>query len=435
MVFTNATKVMINNKEVQSIKVTSNNGILYQKNFVYELDLTTNKNILNANESATITATLTSNGVGAPNKKILFYNQAKPPINHTGNGASTENMSLGNAFKLKYIPYDTGTQIQLTSSDINLYYRANGDVMISFNGSAKWTTIWNCKDYLKLENGILSDSNGNTYDISNYDNNLVLYRIYSKGFVYPDIFDEVTTDANGQATMQYNGIGAGNITIKGICLEKNISDTITIQDLNRRLTRLTLTSNKNTLSYANHDTATLTATLTANNNPIQGANIYIYNNPDNIEFDQMLYGPLYYPCIRLKLEGDGVITFPGGLNINSYNSNNQLLKSLSLSTEKWSIISSNGEILLKNETQNYTMNLASFTQYFIIEIGINAQNQTDYPIITSSTFSTFIETITTDSNGEASRIYNSQGVGDVEFVACNPNMNLQATYNLKDYTN
>ena len=43
--------------------------------------------------------------------------------------------------------------------------------------------------------------------------------------------------------------------------------------------------------------------------------------------------------------------------------------------------------------------------------------------------------ITTNSNGEASRIYNSQGVGDVEFVACNPNMNLQATYNLKDCAN
>lgn len=434
MVFTNATKVMINNKEVQSIKVTSNNGILYQTNFVYELDLATNKNILNANESATVTATLTSNGVGASNKKILFYNPAKPPVNNPGNGAFTENLSLGNAFKLKYIPYDTGTQIELKSNDVHLFYRANGDVSISFNESNRWTTIWNCKDYLKLKNGILSDSNGNTYDISNYDNNLILYRIYSKGFVYPDIFDEVATDANGQAIMQYNGVGAGNITIKGICLEKDVSDTITIQDLNRRLT---LTSNKNTLSYANHDTATLTATLTANNNPIQGENIYIYNNPNNIEFDQMLYGPLYYPCIRLKLEGDGIMTFPGGrgLNINLYNSNNQYIDSVGLSTEKWSIVSSNGEILLKNETENYTVNFASFTQYFIIEIGINAQNQTDYPIITSSTFSTFIETITTDSNGEASRIYNSQGVGDVEFIACNPNMNLQATYNLKDYTN
>ena len=433
MVFTNATKVMINNKEVQSIKVTSNNGILYQTNFVYELDLATNRNILNANESATVTATLTSNGVGAPNKKILFYNQAKPPIHNNGDGAWTTNRSLGNSFKLKYIPYDTGTQIQLTSNDIDLYYRANGDVSISFNGSNRWTTIWNCKDYLKLENGILSDSNGNTYDISNYDNNLILYRIYSRGFVYPDIFDEVTTNANGQATMQYNGVGAGNITIKGICLEKDVSDTITIQDLNRRLT---LTSNKNTLSYANNDTATLTATLTANNNPIQGENIYIYNNPNNIEFDQMLHGPLYYPCIRLKLEGDGVMTFPGGLLINLYDSDNQPIISLGLSTEDYSIISSNGEILLKSMTQeDFIENLGSFNQYFILEMGINAQNQTNYPIITSSTFSTFIETITTNSNGEASRIYNSQGVGDVDFVACNPNMNLQATYNLKDYAN
>lgn len=40
------------------------------------------------------------------------------------------------------------------------------------------------------------------------------------------------TDSNGQATMEYNGIGAGNITIKGTYLDKNISNTITIQDLN-----------------------------------------------------------------------------------------------------------------------------------------------------------------------------------------------------------
>lgn len=40
------------------------------------------------------------------------------------------------------------------------------------------------------------------------------------------------TDSNGQATMEYNGIGAGNVTIKGTYLDKNISNTITIQDLN-----------------------------------------------------------------------------------------------------------------------------------------------------------------------------------------------------------
>lgn len=227
--------------------------------------------------------------------------------------------------------------------------------------------------------------------------------------------------------IEINGKEIKSIVLQdgGVLYEKNINTP-----------EIRLSADKNILSYANNDTATLTATLTANNNPIQGENIYIYNNPNNIEFDQMLYGPLYYPCIRLKLEGDGVMTFPGGLNINLYDSDNQLINSVGLSTEEYSIISSNGEILLKSMTQqDFIMDLGSFNQYFILEMGINAQNQTDYPIITSSTFSTFIETITTNSNGEASRIYNSQGVGDVEFIACNPNMNLQATYSLKDYAN
>ena len=238
----------------------------------------------------------------------------------------------------------------------------------------------------------------------------------------------LVTNSNGEAFYNYTGTGAGQTTFIAESGELE-SNSLTINDINQELT---ITADKNILSYADNDTATLTATLTKNNNPIQGENIYIYNNPDNIEFDQMLYGPLYYPCIRLKLEGDGVMTFPGGrgLIINLYNNNNQYIDSMGLSTEKWSIISSNGEILLKNETQNYTTNFASFTQYFIIEIGINAQNQTDYPTITSSTFSTFIETITTDSNGVATYTYNSQGVGDVTITAeC---MNLQETYELQD---
>lgn len=40
------------------------------------------------------------------------------------------------------------------------------------------------------------------------------------------------TDSNGQATMEYNGIGAGDIIIKGTYIDKNISNNITIQDLN-----------------------------------------------------------------------------------------------------------------------------------------------------------------------------------------------------------
>ena len=40
------------------------------------------------------------------------------------------------------------------------------------------------------------------------------------------------TDSNGQATMEYEGVGTGDITIKGTYIDKNISNNITIQDLN-----------------------------------------------------------------------------------------------------------------------------------------------------------------------------------------------------------
>ena len=224
--FTNAKTVIIGNKEVQSI-VTSNGGVLYEKSGNYALSLASDKNSLNNGETVILTATLTYDSIGVPNKEVIFYNQAKPPINNSGSGASTQNKTLGSSFKLKYVPYGQGTSIYLISNDIELYYLANGEVRIAFNGSTRWITLWNCKDYLKLENGILSDSNGNNYDISSYDNNLILKYIYSQGIVYPDIFEVDTTDANGEANCSYTPISTGNITI--VAISMNLSDTVQIQ--------------------------------------------------------------------------------------------------------------------------------------------------------------------------------------------------------------
>ena len=64
-----------------------------------------------------------------------------------------------------------------------------------------------------------------------------------------------TTDSNGQAIMKYEGVGAGNVTITGTYMNKNISDDITITDTEV----LHLTSDKE--SIEKNETAILTASL------------------------------------------------------------------------------------------------------------------------------------------------------------------------------
>lgn len=63
------------------------------------------------------------------------------------------------------------------------------------------------------------------------------------------------TDSNGQATMEYEGVGAGNVTITGTYLDKDVSDSITINDTSA----LYLTSNKE--SIKRDETAILTTSL------------------------------------------------------------------------------------------------------------------------------------------------------------------------------
>lgn len=85
MVFTNVKRVVIRNKEVQSI-VTSTGGVLYEKAPVsgYNLILATNKNSLSYsnNESATLTATLTEDGVGVSGETVNFSSKSSQYVDN-----------------------------------------------------------------------------------------------------------------------------------------------------------------------------------------------------------------------------------------------------------------------------------------------------------------------------------------------------------------
>ena len=64
-----------------------------------------------------------------------------------------------------------------------------------------------------------------------------------------------TTDSNGQAIMKYEGVGAGDVTITGTYLDKDVSDSIVINDTSV----LYLTSNKESITI--DETVILTTLL------------------------------------------------------------------------------------------------------------------------------------------------------------------------------
>ena len=69
MLFDNAEQVIINDKEVKSIK--TNEGVIYERP---SLSLTLDKSVIQKDESVTLTATYTDfKGNGIPGKTVTFY--------------------------------------------------------------------------------------------------------------------------------------------------------------------------------------------------------------------------------------------------------------------------------------------------------------------------------------------------------------------------
>ena len=233
-VFDNANSVIINNKEVQSI-ITSNGGVIYEKPIGYELVLSSNKSIIQSGESTTLSATLTENNVPMEEETIFFSDTNIPPTTSNTSGYEAFNVHLGASFKVYYNPVDHGQAtfylLQNQERSLTIRHYADGKVSVSFNGHTP-ETIFSTNTFLKLENGILSDGEGHTYDFSSYDNDFGFYAIFDRGTVY---FAEKfglseVTDANGVASVTYVGEGVGDIDVRANWENTLQSNTLTLED-------------------------------------------------------------------------------------------------------------------------------------------------------------------------------------------------------------
>lgn len=226
-IFDNAKTVMIGNKEVQSI-ITSNSGIIYEKPVGWELVLTGDKSVITTGETATLTATLTNGNVPQSGKSIIFCDANYIPFIYSYNGSYNINRHLGNSFSIYYLPQG-GTHIQIESNDFYIIITNNGLVRISADNRS-WTNLFTTKTSLSLKNGILSDDEGHSYDISSYNNDFTLTTIFGKCEVYFEFYGVAVTNNNGVATVSYVGKGAGDLSIQASYNDSLLSGIFALED-------------------------------------------------------------------------------------------------------------------------------------------------------------------------------------------------------------
>lgn len=226
--FTNAKKVMIGNKEVQSI-VTSNGGVLYERPIPdnYAIDLVSDVNSLFSanNESATLTATLTNNNNPVSGKTVILSN----PYNQS----SVSKTLTANAWT------PVGAKYEITISKTPLY-----TLYLSSSMTIKWDTVDNryvfevgsnfydagdLHDFY-VENGIvhyIKGSTAKTYDASYLDLTRIKCSL-SGGVIndYGGFYSKKTTNSSGIATSTYYARDTGNKTITASSM--GVSDTVQI---------------------------------------------------------------------------------------------------------------------------------------------------------------------------------------------------------------
>lgn len=202
--FTNAKTVMINNKEVQSI-ITSNGGVIYKN---WKLNLTSDKQIIQTGETATLTATLTHGGTGVSGETIYF--------------------NYGDVREDTYTPYEGMTPTNYT------VYTVVGDGEINFANGRFRLVQGNIHDervgagypmIIRVSNSQLSIkyvANGQEYSVSG-NSQIDLsesFEIWIENTVYSNTFTLANasgvTDSNGVATVSYTGKGTGKLNIKCI---------------------------------------------------------------------------------------------------------------------------------------------------------------------------------------------------------------------------
>lgn len=237
------------------------------------ITLTSDKDAVNAGEIATIVATLDS---PAENTTIIFtIGEEEQTLVSIGSGFELSTLNGFDVTNLGYINLfsraDTqgrfikilnlmgstsimaGKSASFNTYDIMYGYEKihidpNNIIVYEYTDSSRTQTkIVDVYSYF-LDRNYISEIDLTEWDLMSGGSSDRMQGINNTG-VY------ATTDSNGQAIMKYEGVGAGDVTITGTYLDKDVSDSIVINDTSV----LYLTSNKESITI--DETVILTTLL------------------------------------------------------------------------------------------------------------------------------------------------------------------------------
>lgn len=278
---------MASNLETMGVSASFSDGgltladkILQIQHFTDGLLLWADKDIIQTGDTVNFCALLLDDGKAVSGETIFFYDSNNPPITRSSTQTHTLNVELGSSFKLIYQSSSTyGESIKLSNEDDSLLIQYSGydnNIYISINGGIP-VTAFSCEGFLKLENGVLSDDGGHTYNLSSYNLNFKLKEMQTVGnncSVYINPIGSAVTDANGVASVTYTGVGAGNLNVQAKTIDGRLqSETYGVLDCLMRDGGVT--GDKNITDWANLG---LSSSITFNENVTSDGTVLEYSS-------------------------------------------------------------------------------------------------------------------------------------------------------------
>lgn len=176
---------------------------------------------------------------------------------------------------------------------------------------------------------------------------------------------------------------------------------------------LSVVSDKDILSCADGDSATLTARLTDYGEPVVGETVLIY---DSNKISKGTYG--IYDTFILALNDEGSLILSAGGQYRVYNNSGDINSWVTTSSRKWTFVVSDGKLHIYESDDSHDFGNYEITNDLRLEV---IPYEGSEPTLS---FPTIFHIGTTDVNGECSVVYDSKGTGDLNIKCEAPDCSL-----------
>lgn len=391
----NISSIYIGQKEIQSIVQTSDSTVLYQKSqsHTYVLTVQLSSNTIYTDGNTVISGVLTDNGSAMANETITIYdgNTSLGTCTTDNNGAYSKTLSGFNSgshtLKASHTNVDSST-VSLTVNNHSYSLTATlGSASIYTDGS---TTI---------SGKLTLDGSPSPYQtLILYDGNSVLETFY--------------TDVQGNYSRTLSGLSVGTHTLK--VSHSNVNSSNVTLTVNNHTYAISVSANPVTISSG--QSSIIFATLTKDSSAYSGQTVTFTYNGNSYTSTTDSNGVATYTYTGT---GQGNVTITASSN--GVNNTVTITDNPQGGSPTSIILTGTSNVL------SYTNSESSTLTATVLD---SSNNPCSGETVVFKKGLTTLDTKTTDSNGQCTYTYNSQGNGDVTLKAiCG---SLEQTYNIED---